>query len=263
MEPSGRIAETPSALLRKIVEAKPSFAVTEHTTWRIGNVEEIDNDWLYLRLGKTTSSKNEEYKDGNFVELPSDASPSTPTFVNIPLELVCIAHKQLVAGRVQTSASRFQEMLNAAALAKKSNADFQVRVIRDPQDFIKALRAAVNIKKFAFDVSPPNAIDESAFAKAASEYVKKANGKSGKVEVKGDSLDPDALEPQARTAISLGNEASAAVSKKAGQPPQPIYSKRDNLAEHSVAAKELADPERRSAIAAALLALYQKIRGDG
>jgi hypothetical protein len=255
------LSSNPSDLLRQVITAKPSVGTGKTTTWRVANIESIDDNWMYFRLGKTTTTKNEEFKNGNFVELASDASPSTHSFVHFPLELLGITQKSAVASSIYTIARRFEELLNAAPETQQKRARFEVRVIRDPEGFIKALKSAAQVTKFWFNVSLPNAIDEDGFAEAASQFVEDTNAASGKIEVKGEELNVTVLESEARVAISLGNETSASVANEKGGPTHPIYSKRQNSADLPVDKKDLTDPARRNFVVGGLLALYKKVRG--
>ena len=53
---------TPSELLRSAIKSGPSKELRPGVTWRIGNVEELDENGVYFRFGKTTKAMLSEMK---------------------------------------------------------------------------------------------------------------------------------------------------------------------------------------------------------
>jgi len=57
-----------SGILKDVIESLPSAELRSGMIWHIGNVRKLDGAGLYFRIGRTTTSTIEIYKDGNFLD---------------------------------------------------------------------------------------------------------------------------------------------------------------------------------------------------
>ena len=56
----------PQQILREAIRALPELELRQGFVWHIGNVAEIEDDALYFRIGRTSKTTIEVYRDGKF-----------------------------------------------------------------------------------------------------------------------------------------------------------------------------------------------------
>src|SRR5690606_11286274 len=94
------------------------------------------------------------------------------------------------------------------------NALVDVAPINDPEEFVAQLRNAFAITRFSMTFSRPNPFDvEEHFHEPMVQFLRESRGKNGRTTVNGDSLNPELLEPLARSAAATGNDASATLKR--------------------------------------------------
>ena len=261
----------PPRLLRKIFPEKPSARSTKTVTWRVGNFEPIDKNWAYFRIGKTTSTKNEEFVNGNFVELQSDSAPSTPGFIHFDLELIGITHKGSLSPRVEGIGNRLRQVIAEHSIVTANNIEVEVNLLREMDGYIALLKRAHRIRKFWIRLTPPNALDENAVLRALSKTVGDINAGRGKFEVDAaetedaaaEGIDADSASRLAVGANSRGNRSGAHIVENQGDGSRPIHS--EDVAPAKVVTVEkgdLDDPDRRQFIAEMLGRAFEEMNGE-
>lgn len=201
---------TPAALLRSIVESRPSKELRRGVTWHIGNVETVDHDGVYFRFGKTTKATIETFKNGVFVDEEFEASPYTHVILDVALGVMAIAKKGKLAPEITGIARILCKLLNQSAQVREQGATIEIAELQDPEDFLAHLRQAYSILRFSMGFSRPNPFDANRdFVQPLQKCLAESNGEEGKVEIKGESLKSALLEDLARSAAATGDDASA------------------------------------------------------
>jgi hypothetical protein len=248
-----------SEVLREIITTMPSSELTQGSRWHIGNVEVVDPDGLYLRIGRTSRTSVEVYDHGQFMDAEFETAPYTHVLVDIPLEVCGIARKPLLARNPITIAKRFVQLLTDADRTRQLHATLNVDQINDPSDLIAMLERAVSIHKFAFSISRPNPFDvNSDFVRPLQKTLEETRGTSGKVELKGDSLDAKSLEDLTRSAAATGADAEATMvlEPNSGRVKKTL---KGNAAD--VTADDISGTEEKRGVLERIRAAYRSIRG--
>lgn len=107
---------TSADLIRSAIESNPSFEIRAGYTWRIGNVEAIDEDALFFALGRITKSTIETYDDevGAFINKDQDHAPYTFVLVDLRNQVCAIARKAKIAQSTTLIASNLVKLLSHA-----------------------------------------------------------------------------------------------------------------------------------------------------
>ena len=210
----GEGALTPSQSLYNTVIQIVSNDIEDNQqrNWVIGNIEEIDTSGLYFRVGKIKESARQYYENGRFLEEITQDSPSTHSFLDWKLELCAIAKKSKLAPNPKLTANRLMNILNNSKYAQDNFLNFEADSIRDPEDFLNILNRAYSITTFWTTLSPPNAWDvDNQFIKPNQEFIRRANGNSGRVSIKGEGLNPGPLQEVVRSTAATGNDSGASI----------------------------------------------------
>jgi hypothetical protein len=207
--------QTRAQILRAALLALPSAELRRGNVWHVGNVETLDGDGIYFRVGRTSRSSLALYKDGVFLDTEFETAPYTHVILDIALEVCAIAKKSQLSPTTKGIASRFSRLLNEAGHSGEVRAAFEIDEISDPEDFITYIRQAYSILKFWITVSRPNPFDENEdFVKPFQRFLTEADAYKGKAEVDGANLKADILEELTRSAASAGNDAGATLISK-------------------------------------------------
>jgi len=208
----------PSEILKETVSAFSDVPFSKDAIWRIGNVHPINEDGVYLRLGKTTKSTLEVFEDGSFRDQVFETAPYTHVVIDFNLEVCAIAKKPKLAPRTTTIARRFRLLLNRSDKARELGVEFEIDEISDPRDFIFYLNKAFAVSKFEVTFRRPNAWDANEdVIKPLQRVLDELGGEQGKTEIKGKELKTEILEELARSIASTGDEAAAWLQMKKGE----------------------------------------------
>jgi hypothetical protein len=201
---------TPPEIFKNVVESLPSGELRRGNVWHIGNIDPIDQDWTYFRLGKTSRTKVEMYRNGNFVDAEFEAAPYTHVLVHYPLELVAIAKKTKLSPNVVHIANRLRRLLAYSSKGRDFRARFEISPINDPQSFIAMLQSAFSVTRFSYEFSRKNIFDiDKDFIDPLERTIEAVDGKKGVAVLKGEALKSGPLEAISRSAASTGDEVSA------------------------------------------------------
>jgi len=249
---------TPSQVLRETILSFPSFEVRKGRVWQIGNVAQFDEHGIYFRVGRTSKSTLEIYRDGNFVDQQFDAAPYTHVLVDTQLELCAIARKSRLSRKPKGIAMQLARVLNQSSKAKEFGVRFEILEINDPHDFVTYVRSAYNITRFWISFSLPNIFDVDDFIKPMERLLNEAGGEIGKTELRGDSLNPEKLEALSRSAASTGDDAGAVLQPEEGKKKIRV-SLRGNPV--TVTQEELSNQNEMRSLLIQMREIYEKIRG--
>lgn len=223
VQPSLLYPDQPSQIiLKSAILEKPSAELRKNHTWHIGNISQIDQDGLYLALGRTTSSIVERYdlNKGDFIEEEFETAPYTHTFVDLKLGVCAIAAKSKLAPTIRGIAFKLGKLLDNSQIAKDREFKFEISEINDPEDFIGNLKKAYAIRKFAMTFTLPNPFDVNQDFQAPMEkLLKETSGEEGKTAISGPNLNPAPLVELARSAAASGNDADANMQLEENQKP--------------------------------------------
>lgn len=253
---------TRQQMLRETIQSLPAGEFRHGLIWHIGNVTPIDENGLYLRLGRTSSSTLEIYDEdeGGFIDQEFETAPYTHAIVDIDLEVCAIAKKTRLSPTTSGIARQFARLLNESDKAVEFQALFEIDDVKDPEDFIGHLRRAYSISQFWVTFSRPNAFDANEhFVKPFQRMVEASNSEKGKAELKGENLDLPVLEAVARSAAATGDDAGAWI-----KPAQHARRVKKQLRGSSVSTsqEDVAEEKQRRTLLDRVRELYRKILGD-
>jgi hypothetical protein len=250
---------TPPEIFRRVVTSLPSAEFRRGSIWHIGNIEAIDQDWAYFRIGKTTRTLVGLYREGRFQDAEFEAAPYTHVLVHYPLEIVAIAKKPKLSPNVVHIANRLRRVLAHSPRAYELKARFEIQPINDPETFIAMLHRAHSITRFSYEFERRNIFDVNKdFIAPLEKTIEEVNGKKGVATLKGDALKSAPLELIARSAAATGNEVSATMktSRKSRRARKKM---RGNAA--SIQVEDLDGNDQMKKATAEIMAKYLQVRG--
>lgn len=252
--------KTPSEILKEVIYSLPSARLRRGMTWHVGNVTQLDEKALYFRLGRITQQTREVYHDGQFEEQAFEEAPYTHVLLDLELEVCAVARKIKLAVNTARIARQLARLLEKSTGNVKLQADFDIKEIYDPKDFLTHLRQARVISKFWVTFSRPNAFDVNKdFIKPMQKLLNESAGDEGKTELEGDNLNKDSLEELARSAASVGNDAGALL-----QPQEKRHRVRKSLKGNPatyVTEADIADEQQKKNMIQEIRDMYQRLRG--
>jgi hypothetical protein len=211
--------KTPPEILNEALYSISPVEFRLGITWRVGNVEQVDTNGHYFRIGRTSRATHERYEKGSFIDEKIDDSPYTHGFLDTRLEVSAIAKKTRLSPNTLGIAKQLAKLLNGSEAAKQYRAMIEVSPISDPEDFIQHLRHAYAITKFSVTFSRPNAFDVNEdFILPLQKTVESTDALGGKAELSGNHLDAEKLEEITRSIATSGDDAAASVKESATTP---------------------------------------------
>jgi hypothetical protein len=207
-------------VLKRVLASDPSAASRGDVVWHVGNLEQVEENRYYFRIGKTSNSTIDKYEGGDFRTREIEASPNTHVFLDAQVELAAIAAQYQLANKIAALGRRLSEVLNQSEEAKKIGVSFKVKPISDPREFIEYLVSAYRIVEFKAWFSRPNPFDSNEdFYVPLQTVLEKLEGEGGEATIKGENLNAEKLEDVARSAASTGDPAEAKLQMEADQKP--------------------------------------------
>lgn len=253
-----------SEILKRVVLSLSGTdaALKKDVVWHVGNIRTLNEDAVYLRIGKTTKSKLEVFQDGNFLDQEFETAPYTHVLLIFDLEICAIAKKSKLAPFATTIARHLRRLVNNCGKAKELEAGFEIDAINDPQDFIYYLYKAFAVSKFQVTFKRPNAWDVNKdFVKPLQKMLLDIGGEEGKTEIKGKELETDKLEELSRSVAATGDGAAAWLQMEEGVKEKVKKVLRDNPV--YLRHEDLVDDETIHRLLERLKKRYSEIRGDG
>ena len=209
-----------STLIAEILDERPRVVVSETQSWFIGNVQSLENNAFYFRIGKRSTRSRTTYADGRFLDSELEDYPNCSVFLDAKLGLAAIGHNHLVSASTTKTAKMFARLLNESTTNASKEAVIEITLIKDPTEFIQALRDAHRVIKFSFTIKRENHSDDEAdFIAPYRSWVSAIGGEEGKGTVKGHSLDADPLCRATESISAVGGQASATVQEHAEDNP--------------------------------------------
>jgi hypothetical protein len=210
--------KTREQLLEEMLGEPPSLC-SHNVEWHIGNVRKLDAHGYYFAVGRTSTSRMEQWdaEKRTFVDLDYEASPYTHAVFDTRLQLVALAAKSRVSPTVRGIANRLEQLFENAMLDHDQGIRLTVDTIPDPVSFIGYIKAAHSILSFAVTFGLPNHFDaDEEFQKPLQKYVQAANANEGKVTVKGSDLTPSTLVSVTKSVAAAGHAATVKLRASAG-----------------------------------------------
>lgn len=249
-----------SQILLETIRSLPSFELRSGMTWHIGNIMPVDSSGLYFRLGRTTKSTIEIYRDGKFIDEEFETAPYTHVFLDVQLEICAIAKRTRLSPYATGIANQLIRLLNKSRTAEYYHTFFEISSINDPEDFITHLKTSYAVSKFWVSFTKPNPFDvNSDFISPMQKLLREADAKKGKTEITGENLNPDSLESIARSAAATGDDSGAWVQS---EPFAPIVTKYLKGSPVIITQEDLVDEEQIREFIERIRSAYQRIRGN-
>lgn len=93
----------------------------------------------------------------------------------------------------------------------------EISAIPDPDDFLKNIVDSYRVHSFFATFTGPNPFDaDEFFQKPFSKYLQMINGEHGSADVRGKSLDKEAIQAVAKSTAATGNQARARIVRSPG-----------------------------------------------
>ncbi|OGT93667.1 MAG: hypothetical protein A2298_04430 [Gammaproteobacteria bacterium RIFOXYB2_FULL_38_6] len=248
-----------SEVLDEVINSLPSAELRTNIIWHIGNIAKIDATGLYFRIGRTSPSTLELFKDGNFMEQNFETAPYTHVLLDTKLEVCAIANRTKVSPTVSGIANQFIQLLNKSGKASHFVVKFEADKINDPDDFIGHIQKAYAISKFWITFKKPNPFDANEdFVKPYQKLLQEIHGEKGKSELMGDQLKPDVVENLARSAASTGDDASALIQvSQKGKKTRKYLKGNPVIIQHD----DISDNDQKKTFLERIREVYFRIRG--
>jgi hypothetical protein len=216
---------------------------------------------MYFRVGRISRSTLEVYQDGVFADQEFETAPYTHVFLDIPLEVCCIAKKSRLAPTAVGVSHQFARLLNRSEFTRQMQAEFEIDPINDPKDLIAYLGSASSVQKFWITFKRPNPFDANKdFQQPMQNLLNSTGGSKGKTELQGTEMVVESLEKMARAAAATGDDAAAVMTLER-QARRVTKRLRGNPVVFSQA-DVVEDADKRSVLTR-MRDLYQRIRGQG
>lgn len=200
-------------ILMHVLGLSPVIEPRKGVIWHIGKLQALGPDAAYFRLGKTTTSTLEVFREGDFVEAEFESAPYTHVIVDSAQGVAAIARKPRLAPNAEGIARQLERLLNDADWTRSRHHEFEIDPLKDPEDFLKYLRSATAVTRFVVTFTRPNPLDiDEDITGPFQRWLGTANATDGKAEIEGDDLDATKLEAVARSAAATGNNATAVLS---------------------------------------------------
>jgi hypothetical protein len=246
-------------VLNIAILALPSAVTRKGTAWHIGNLFNIDQDAIYLRIGKIAKSKIGIYDDGAFIDKEFEQAPYTHVVVDVRLELCAIAKKTQLLPKPAGIAKQFARLLKESADTHNLQVErFEIEELKDPQEFIEYLRTSYSVSEFWVTFKRPNPWDANRdFHQPMSRLLEQSEGQEGQTKLRGETLKPDVLEELARSAASGGDDAG--ILCQLVEKGQKIR-KQLKVNPAVVSQEEVAQDKQKGALIQRIRDFYQRIR---
>ncbi len=250
---------TKSELLRQRIEATPTAELRSGYQWHIGNIEEVDECSVYFRVGRTTKTTLERFKDGRFVDTEVEAAPSTGVLLDFELELCAIAAKSKLAPTVMGIAEKLNRLLNEGDPAPEYPIEFEIGDLKNPRGLIESLERAYQIESFWLTVTRPNLFDtEKDFIEPTEHTVEAIRAEKAKTTFSGTDMDKDKTADLARSVGASGDDAGATVRFSEGGPRERVAFSKSGVI---LTAEDLEDLRDRARAMREMREQYLEIRG--
>ncbi len=250
-----------SQFLSDVVHSLPEVELREGSIWHIGNVSAFENSAIYFRLGRTTRSTIERYRNGDFIDEPFELAPYTHILVDSELEIIAVAKKPKLSPRTKGIARAFTKLLNESVEGIRLNVQFEIGEMSNPEEFIIQLERAYCVSRFWVQFSKPNPFDADAdFVQPMQNLLRESDGRGGKTEIKGDELNPDVLQKLSRSAAATGDNAGATLQDDQNSPKV-----KKNLQQNPVVIvqEDISEADDKRILLRSMRDIYQRIRRGG
>lgn len=163
-------------ILKQAIESKPRATLNWNIEWEIGNIEEISNDSLYFKLGRTKNTVIglKDQTSGNYQDEKLQINPNTSVLLDWQSELLLFIPDSELC-QTNKFPERLQELLNSCEYSKTNGIMFDIGFIDDPISFINWIQRSYKVLSFRMTFTPSNLFDasedfEKPLAKMADEF---------------------------------------------------------------------------------------------
>lgn len=253
---------TRTEALRDSIREIPRYEDGWGKVWLVGDLEDLDSNSMYFRLGKETGAIEPEYDAdrASFVEAEHVHAPNTDVFLELDLQVVGLRYERQLGRTPQSIANRLRDVLRRSETMQRSPFTVaEIPQIPDPLEFIRQVRDAYALRMFTFWFSRPNFADEGDLTRKLGALAEQAGASGGRTVISGDSLEPDVVADMTNEAVSQGEDASAQIQRTEGSDRETIHAKDDNP--KTVEAGDLDTANERRGVIDRVRAAIDELRG--
>ncbi|WP_242097824.1 hypothetical protein [Sphingomonas sp. CROZ-RG-20F-R02-07] len=221
-----RSSDTPSSIIVRSIEFKPTADVGRGSEWHIGNVKNIGEGGVAFAMGRKQAVTVQQFDDSthDFLEEEAMRAPFTFGVFDEEIQVCGIIRKAGVSQNTSQIANKLATLLNAAPFAERANSIISVEPIQDPVGFIEAIHRSKAVIRFSFTVSRPNPIDVDRLIQGpAKEFTQEVGGETSTIETEGMDLNKDVIEEIANAVAADGEKAAATIRPSEGGLPKRIH----------------------------------------
>jgi len=179
------------------------------TGWKLGNLEVIESDNYYFKLGRPLRAKKLEALDGNrFIDVEFPQAPYTHGIFDAQQSVLAIAVNSKVAKTSQI-ANGFCSLIRGSDILDDLGGKISVSPIIDATELLDRISSAYQISQIRFEFSLPNPLDHNIDIEGPLHRVLKASKTtSGEISLTDPSVDKDIASEIVRSATAQGHEVS-------------------------------------------------------
>ena len=250
-------------LLKQTIESKPRAILKRNVEWEIANIEEVDENAIYFRLGRTKNTVlgMKDKVSGDYQDEAAQINPSTSVLLDWKMELLMFIPNSDLC-QPDAFPKRLQELLNSCEFAKEKGIIFEVGLIEDPISFINWIERVYKVISFGMTFTPSNLFDTTEDFEKPLSKIADALGASpdyNRIELsnKKRGLNKKVIIRIVKGAAASGAKASARALVRPGQKPHTRKLK-NNLAVMQTG--DIRDKNGRKEALYKMKELYEKIR---
>ena len=157
-------------LLKQTIESKPRAILKRNVEWEIANIEEVDENAIYFRLGRTKNTVlgMKDKVSGDYQDEAAQINPNTSVLLDWKMELLMFIPNSDLC-QPDAFPKRLQELLNSCEFAKEKGIT--------PHIYIENVRIRKASSLLASGIRPSDAAimagfsDQSHFTNVFSRYI--------------------------------------------------------------------------------------------
>jgi len=250
----------PPDLILQALHEHPSFVTGWGHTWHIGNLEPIERNGYYFKIGRSARSIVPIWDDKHrvFFDAEAPTAPYTHVLLDLTYQVCGIAQNRDLAPNVESIGRRLEAILNHSRLAREVGCKFVVSRLLNPEGFLAQIRSAYAIQQFSFTFSKPNHFDQDEFSRGLEDFLQYIDGSTGRIRVRGENLDVSVIESQTSAALASGQQVSARIKPTRESKPKHIKIEDNPL---TVVGHNVDDAEEKRSLIRRIVERYQELRG--
>lgn len=245
----GELSIRRDQLIAKLLNLSPRYESSGHYIYLTSKITQICcNSGYYFKFGVITHKKGVNFDESakDFIEFPKDETDYVHCLYDIKRQLLAIEKKNRLASpkslanklaftlENMRSNEIYAQQLSTDEKMLLANSTCKVRLVYEPNEFIKRMRSAYRINSFKISMLLPNPIDFNDMIKKPLDLYMEDTGALGSsvtIENKTDGLEPERLISISRDISSYGAGAEAQIiDNENSKPTRLVLDKNENHA---------------------------------